>query len=570
MDDRLSRRTTVLVASFLALAFVASRVTALAHRIILADNDSAGYLTQAQHLVSQGWAAYLGLLPDATPAYPFSIALITAATGITPALAGRMISLGASALIATLVFSTATLLFSRRTGLIALALVVVSAPLTYWAVSILTEPLFVALVHLGLYLFLAHYLVGRKAEVGGEAGESLAPGSPALRWGAALGAIFAIAFLTRFEGVIYLALVPFWAGLLLVANGSIRTGWRRWLAWSAAFGITFAILSAPQVLKVSTQAGTFMLNGRQVWSAVLNAPGPESYEERIYGLDYADDQVNIDYLQLHPDVLSNEPLDIVGTLALLSANSEEALDGRLPELFGLFTIVLAAFGLMALMRRPHRRFTVPVILTFFILSTVPSLLHNVTLRHLMILVPLGLVLAAEGVLETARAIGVGKRWERAWIGAGVLLVLLPAVPNLVRIHARPYATPTWAPAAYDPRTYEPLIVDLHAVTDDPQSVVVATRQGFFTHHASSRRVPVPYADYPSLVRFLERVDADYLLMESNLGHFPFASEFETAPPPDFERFSPDEGPDAGGPVLYRFRPGAGVAAPESGSGAPGD
>jgi hypothetical protein len=136
----------------------------------------------------------------------------------------------------------------------------------------------------------------------------------------------------------------------------------------------------------------------------------------------------------------------------------------------------------------------------------------------------------------------------------------------VRIHARPYATPTWAPAAYDPRTYEPLIADLHAVTDDPQSTVIATRRGFFAHHASSRRTFVPYADYPSLVRFLELKDVDYFLMDAELSHYPFASEFETASPPDFERFSPDGDPDSEGPVLYRFRPVSDAATAGSGSG----
>ena len=47
--------------------------------------------------------------------------------------------------------------------------------------------------------------------------------------------------------------------------------------------------------------GQLAINGRQVWVQILNNPDGKSYEEKIYGLDYSKDQINLLFLQSHAE-----------------------------------------------------------------------------------------------------------------------------------------------------------------------------------------------------------------------------------------------------------------------------
>ena len=165
------------------------RLLAWSNASNLEDHDSVSYLSAIEVFRTLDIGAINNLSADRTPFYPLFSALFSSLTGSAET-GARLCSLFFSCLLFAAVvgigrqFATA---FSLGIGLLIIAFNPVLIRLSY---SVLTEPSYVAVVYLGLWLFMVHYR------------------QPKVWTAAALGTLFALAFLNRFEGILYLAVIP--------------------------------------------------------------------------------------------------------------------------------------------------------------------------------------------------------------------------------------------------------------------------------------------------------------------------------------------------------------------------
>jgi len=505
----------LLAAIAVAAVHVLLRVGGLFANPKLEDHDSVGYIGQARIFLSGDFPDIWAMTPDSIPLYPMLMAISSLVTGDLES-GGRLVSLLASLATGYCIYLMASRISGRWAGLIAASLFAVNPAFVRWSYSVLTEPLYVALVVAGATVLQANIaqLSGRTAIL--------------------LGVIFGLSFLTRFEGILFVAFVPI---LLFGAQFVARSDVKRTELYKAAtiYVVTFVILSTPQVIRVSDYMNTFSLNGRTTWSILLNSPDVRNNAEKIYGLDYDEGITNLHYLQSHPELQSSLVSD-TGYGEMLSAytrtvlvNLEELHHEVISPLIGMPVLIFAAAGLFLLMT--SRRMTDAIFLsTFLAIGLAAPLLHNVAPRHVAVLGPFLFVLAATGIRETVRrAMDSMPRTTAAMPATAALVMLLsfsPYLLDLSRLLLRPDRT--------NPEYDEPAVMavadefrDLDPIAGGDRPLVVA-RKGYFGYFADAKTILMPFTDLQGLARFMEINQANYVFVETRLvDNYPFMDELES-------------------------------------------
>lgn len=500
------------------------------------DHDSIWYLTDARLIAEHGSSALTTLSPDSSPAYPVLAAALAKVVGDVE-LGARLASLAMSLLLVGVVCALLRRWTDARNLGYALLLIAVSPTLARLSYSVLSEPMYIALVYLGWWVML----------------RSLDD----LRWwrGLIAGAIFGLAFLTRFEAIVYLLGVPvlLLIDALITRGRTSSPGGRRW-QWLAAFGVAFVLIIAPQVARVSKQMGEFSLNGRELWFQILNASDGRTYEEKLYGLDFAPGTINLTYLQRHPEARP-EVTRAVALSKLGSAlikNIKDFYNRQLSEMAGPLVVVFFVCGLLGMISAGHLRWALHV-LAFLAISIAAPLAGVALPRHLAIMLPCALMVAGIGVgylgEASARAFGRNHSFGRIaamlWLGIAVGFAML----ELAKLNLRPdslfEAADYREPAALIAREQQ-------GSTDGP--VAIASRDKYFTYHVGATYVPLPFASYEKLVTYLTLNRVQFVFLEDRaLEGQPFLSRFESsAPPPEFDLLY--AGKDTWGQAirLYRF------------------
>jgi 4-amino-4-deoxy-L-arabinose transferase-like glycosyltransferase len=337
--------------------YLALRLLALASVSVLEDRDSTSLIRDAQVFASWDAARIIDLRPDATPLYPLLTAVANR-LGMTWVFGARFVSWLAAALLALAMTGIALWLarstavepktseqtataraWSLHVAAAGIVIMALSPTLVDLSRSVLTEGLYIALVYTGLWLLLRQ------------------GADPGLGGAILLGAVFALTFLSRTEGLVYLVAVPVirLATAWNTDRGPRGGRWwlssaRVWLSWSAAFALGFGLLSLPQVWRVSRAMGQPAINGRQVWQVILNQPGKQPYEQKIYGLDHSPSQINLVYIQSHPEQARRMAGNVAGSDLIAKAGGlgRGFLTRSLPRLIGPLGLLLAALGVMAL------------------------------------------------------------------------------------------------------------------------------------------------------------------------------------------------------------------------------
>ncbi|MGH8577661.1 MAG: hypothetical protein ACREXJ_12290, partial [Gammaproteobacteria bacterium] len=429
-------------------------------------------------------------------------------------------------------------------GLLILA---VSPFFVRFSYSVLSEPTYVAIVYLGIALFLT-----RLHDPG--------PASAAL-----IGLIFGLGFLTRFEGILYLAAIPvFQLAHFFIVTGPRRYDLRRLGLWAMAFVLSFCAVAAIQVWRVSERLGYFALNGRQTWAVILHEPGGKSYEERMRGLDYSPTQINREYLHEHPEGL-RRLVSRAGYGATLKAYAKSIYvnlgtlwDRHLGSMLGPLALAFFAFGLLEVYRRGGI-VQVSAVLAFLGVGVAAPLAHDeglVSLRHFAVIGPLCMLIEGIGIVALAQAIACARRGpgKRARLIAPGLLAL--AIGTVLVPLSRLMFLPDRHNGEYRPADFAipaRLVHDISA-GELRRPARIAARKGYFTYVSDSERIAVPYADYERLVNYLAQNRADFLFLEHReLEDYPFLARFaEGHTGAEFERLY--QGQDAAGDTLelYRF------------------
>jgi hypothetical protein len=536
-----SRWTAVSLAGLLVL-YVAVRAAVWKRTVLLEDHDSLGYLRDLANIRALDFHL---LTPDSNPVYPLAASLFSLLPG-SDITAARLCSLAFAVLLFAALWGIGRRLAGAGPVLVGLLLLSISPLLSQLSIGVLAEPTYIGIVYAGLWLFWTQFR------------------SPTVFKAAMLGAVFALAFLTRVEGLLFLGFIPLLQAGALAAQGALRTGLRTWATWTAAFVTLFVLVAAPQVLRVSSQMGEFALNGRQVWSAVVSLQDDRSIEEKLRSLDYSPTEINLFYLQSNPEARRDlgsgvEPARYLSR-AMLS------LDGivheRVGRMIGPLAFALFVFGVLALFRR-GRRFEVGVILAFLGAALVGPLVQDPLLdRHLAVAVPVVLLLAGVGAVELARQLTADPRSRHLVAAAVVAAVLGSWLVPLRQALRPPHDNWEYSPA----RIAGPVeVIRQQHRSADGHRPRVAIRRAYVAHFADAQPVILPFTDLDGLVAYLDAQMADFLYLEhKHVSEHPFLADFQDDVPPErFELLYRASDEVWGDRVeLYRFRPRMPEAAPE--------
>ena len=497
------------------VVYLVIRLIVWKNTTILEDHDSISYLETIKVFLTWEANRVWHLNPDATPLYPFFGALFSL-PGWSVEVGARLCSLVFSVGLAVAIVGIGQRFASAAAIGLGLVIMAFNTSIIPLSISVLTEPIFIAMVYFGLWLFWRQYE------------------NPAKTQGLLLGALFGMSFLARTEGVIFLVAVPF---LQLVHFGFFRRSnytFKPLLVWALCFVAAFAAISLPQIWRVSDMMGRFAINGRQVWEVILNQPDGKSYEAKIYGLDYSPQQLNLEYIQSHLETLPRfeSSISVLQFAKTVVRNFNDLYQRQLGLLIGPLGLIFFAFGILGLFAQ-RRYYEIFLVLAFIGITLIAPLVHDVDLRHIAVIGPLMMLIEGVGILYVSSLIFSFTRKdedrERVWLRKGLppalagLLLICSAHP-LLQTFRPPRANYEYSPDAFK----EPLaMVKREFLLDRERIPRIAVRKAFFTYMAGAQRFFIPFADYQGLIKYCRLNDIDYLLLEDNLvKNYPFFASFK--------------------------------------------
>jgi hypothetical protein len=478
--------------------YLGVRLLALSNAPVLEDHDSVAYLQTAEVLASGDGDRIAALPPDTLPLFPALGALASKLTGDVES-GLRLASLACSAVLFWALVGIGRTFLSPVSVAAGLALLTFAPFFVRLSYSLLTQPTYLATVYAGTWALFAGFA------------------RPRWSLAALAGVLFAAAFLARVEGFLYLLVGPLLLFLALYSSASSLHAWRRALPAFAAFVISFGVLAAPQIAWVSHKMGSPSLNGRETWAQVFRQPDSRRYGEKIYGLDYSPTQVNIRYLQTHPEAARAlaahfDPL-IYAKAALrnIAALSSQHLTG----LVGAPALLLAAIAAVLLLSHGAVR-EVTACGLLIAAGLLPGVAFSVAERHIAVVGPLILLIAGAGLVGTADVITrltPSRTWVRgATVAVLFILSLAPWIAPLRDLVSEADAVNTeYLRADYLP--FERLVAERTAAQGS-RPVIVA-RKGYLPYFARTDHIPLPYTDYDQLVNYMRGNGANLLFLEFN-------------------------------------------------------
>jgi hypothetical protein len=527
--------------------FLGIRLAGLFNEPLLEDHDSSGYMYRIGMLAGSNPDDSEPLNADLLPLYPLTAAALSS-LGMSTEASARLVSLTASFLTALLVILVAVRLGSWPAGAFAAVLIAFEPTLARLSYSVLTEPLYTALVTLGLWLMVR---------------DPRAP--PTTSSAITLGAVFSLSFLDRFEGILFLAAIPFlqWCLTLASHRDNLRAQLRPLLVWTGVFGAVFAILAAPQVWYVSKEMNQFALNGRQAWSIIKNTNRDLSEEQRLNGLDYSPTVTNLRYLQQSPKDLAklDASVPLKARLDRVSNNLDILQRQSLPQLLGLPVLILIPCGLYFLLRtgQPRAAFVLSGIAAA---AFVAPLLYLVVPRYILAATPPLIALAALGGVGAGQAVAKlagNNRWRAHSVPALLLgLALISVAFNarpLWRMATGPDRENPIADPYADPALYASFLPILKAACASNPAEVLLVRKRYIATLSGCTRLTMPYAKLEQLRLYAEGNGASLMFIESAWDSgSPFYRDLVAADraPDGFELLASNELPDGNWRFLYRL------------------
>ncbi len=520
------------------IIYLGLRCVAWSGTYLFEDTDSIPYLRQIELFSSASLNEIIHMNPDATPFYPFFGALCALPVWSTE-VAARLCSLLFSVLLFFCIFFIGKRITDKASilvGFIILSLHHILIPLSY---SVLTEPSYIATCYLGLWFFIVQFRTLR------------------IWQGALLGFIFGLSFLNRTEGLLYIGLIPCIQGVLFLFDKQRKYNVKQFVGWVLAYCVVFALLSAPQIWRVSKKMGMFSINGRQAWTVIFKNKDGKSKEEQIFGLNYDPGIINLYYIRTHPEIQKQlmKKTELKNYLKVISKNFTELYQKKLGFMIGPFGVVFFAIGLWGLYVS-DRKAECFIIVAFIGAALVGPLIHNVVIRHVAIIIPI--IILVEGIGVTYFLEAIGKTTRLCLFQKSILLflslffIIAPFVISLKHV----YAEQPVLNREYDPviiKKYEQIIKTV-AVDDNIAEPLIVSKKPYLPYYAHIRGLLMPYTDYEGLVTYCKINSVDFLCLRHHLmKKYPFISVFKKKDIlPEFMLLSYDEDQSGGVTELYRF------------------
>lgn len=488
--------TLVALAALIVRAFLARP-----DRVVWGDEPF--YLWDAYNLATGRGYTFFNGRPDVylTPLFP----LVAAGLYLilhNLELASRLCYIVFGAALTFPIFAIARQMYGRRTAVVAALLTaflpaLVGAEL-YWGT--MTEPLYFLTAYAGLY-FALRALHERKQTAY-----------------IAAGASFALAYLTRGEGIAYIAAVG--GMLVLIRLFERRLFTRGEILRLAGMAGAFLLLALPYWIYLHAQTGQWMISGQAGMTYItcisLAYGDVVGFDQATWGLDPASGEV----LFFAPNMVSFSMLDHIRTdptsfLRLVYQNGRDfyfTLFNR--RMFAGFLVPFLALGWFGTVW-DRRRLKGELVL---LASTAPALgflFFFVQERYIGVLLPLLGIWTAHGVVRWGEWFGrtVGRLLERERVAArwrdvaiGVVTVLLVAL----FLWMTPRVAAGTSQGSFRPAHRTAGLWLAERV--EPGDTVMA-RYPAIAFHAGAQWVPTPNASIPEVVAYAYSHSADYFVLD---------------------------------------------------------
>lgn len=504
-----SYRIYLIVALIFSL-FLVLRLISLSNVNVLEDHDSLLYLKTIETFRTADIKEIMNIDPDASLVFAFAGAVVSAIAGSIE-LSARLVSLLAGIGIFFIAYIIGKRFDSENASLTGLILIALNPALIGLSIAVLTEPLYVTVVYSGLLLFILYHKNLRFL--------------PSFF----IGIVFGLALLTRLEGILFLIFIPLAQALYLIIEKKFKSNLRRYIVWTTLFISGFLLVTAIQVSWVSHKMGTLALDGRQVWTLIMHEPGDRPLVERLLGLDYDPANTNIGYLKSNPGAIEvtreSNIKDLFYEYTKTSFwNLHDLYNNRLADLVGFAILIFFALGVIKLYKT-GKIFEIFLVFLFIITGLIAPILHNVVIRHILVIGPIILIVAGIGLYGTVQYIVKEMQIDSVYRYSLLIIICL----FILSVWALPINLNIKMPAIN--REYDPEIIQRMAtiIEDDNElqhEIAVSARKGYLPYYSGSRNVITPYTDYDGLVKYLYLNNVTYLFLEhAMLERFPFIESF---------------------------------------------
>ena len=539
-ENKESKNATALI--FLSIFFIyfILRLFAWKNTILFEDYGSLSKLEAIKVFLTFNLNNIINLGPDRALFYPFFGALFSL-PGWSTEIGARLCSLFFSSLLFIAIAVIGKQIAKPQEVFLGLLVLSFSPVLISLSFAVLLEPSYIAMIYLGFWFFWTQHK------------------NPKLWKAAVIGVVFGLSFLNRVEGILYLLIIPFLQGIYFVFRDHKYFVFKRVIAWTLIFIVFFSLLAIPQIWRVSHKMGGFAINGRQAWSLILQNPDGKSYDEKIYGLDYSPSQINLWYIQSHPEVwgqfVSNRPTEyIFQYLKTIIRNFNDLYYKRLGILIGPLGLIFFTFGLFALYQR-GQRFETFLVLAFICFNLVAPFLHNVVIRHIAVIAPIIMLIEGIGIIYlSSKALEPYKNFHSGkYILPFIFLFCLisaSAIP-LLKTFKPPYFRQDYSLIELQEPVAIVKNISKKELLRPPR--IAAPRYNYLAYFAEGIDVPAPYTDYAGLVKYVYLNNVDFLYLKELPGvEFPFYENFfNERPPIDFILLYSGKDPKGKKIELYR-------------------
>jgi 4-amino-4-deoxy-L-arabinose transferase-like glycosyltransferase len=495
-------------------AYITLRIVAWQNIVLFENNDSLHYLDDIKTFLTFDLQKIIDLSPLSTPLYPFFGALASL-PGWSVETGARLTSLLFSIALFPAVWAIGRIIANPLEVTLGVLVLAFSPPLIALSPAVLTEPSYVALIYIGLWLFCSQYK------------------NPKPREAAIMGCIFGLAFLTRAEGILYLAFIPFIQGIYFFWEGHKTITLKKISYCGLVFVICFSCLAIPQIWRVSHKIGAFAINARQLWGTYLSIPDERSHLEKLFGLDFSPSQTNIKYIQTNPSVLSQlstkaGPVGHRERIKNIIKNFDQLYQIKLGLLIGPIGFMFFGFGLISLYQSRYR-FEIFLIIVFIFLNLWLSLKPSVIkMRYLIIVAPIIYLLEGIGIVYISRTLLGENRHsyiKKYLLPILFLLVLIACwtVPLNESIRRPPSRNRDYSPS----EIIEPVTIMKNIADRELQRPPIVTSQRrVIEYFVDGKHYYLPYTNYEGLIRYCDLNNIDFIYLKYNrLKNYPFLKKF---------------------------------------------
>jgi len=490
--------------------FMLLRLISFSNADVVDEHDSVSIMRTIEVLRSGNLHDIINMDPDRSLMFGFAGALINLG-GWSLENSARLVSLFSSIGVFFICYQIGKYFYSRNASVAGLFLLSLSPALIALSFSVLTEPHYILWVYLGLMLFIIYHRDFK-----------LLPSF-------FIGIVFGLSFLTRLEGILFLVFIPLMKAIYLYLENKFQTHVRKFAGWTSVFLSGFLLIAVIQVSWASYNMNTFALDGRQVWTYLLNKPGDATPAERIYGLDYSDRITNAVYLKQNPGELYTGARTDLRSLVTeysqrIRININDLYRNSLPEMLGIVILIFFSLGIVKLYKA-GRIFEIIFVLIFIATGLLAPILHNVVVRHILVIAPIIVVVAGIGLYSSMSYIlfemKIGKLYRYLLTALIFGLILSVWVTSLPAALNRPAVN-----SDYDPLALQKIAAKLKNESESERDIIFSAQKRYLQLYSDAQIFFAPFTDYEGLVNFLELNNVNYLFLNHyDVRNYPFLEQF---------------------------------------------